>query len=166
MKTYTHRKGLHEAYSTPSYNIWKQRNPILTIKTLPLTREIVPSLTPILLMWRIRWAPNSIPVYIQQDATLHSLFISGNCSTCFGWYFHPSSGAHTTVSTASGICHTVTAICVRHPQHTQTSSNSSTIAADSSNGVTNNRCCRYGCMRSWWWVEIPPETCRAVSRYK
>jgi hypothetical protein len=31
--------------------------------------------------------------------------------TCFGWYFHPSSGAHTTVSTASDICHTVTAIC-------------------------------------------------------
>jgi len=25
--------------------------------------------------------------------------------------FPPSSGAHTTVSTASGICHTVTAIC-------------------------------------------------------
>jgi len=44
MKTYTHRNGLHEAYSTPSYNIWKQRNPILTVKTLPLTREIVPSL--------------------------------------------------------------------------------------------------------------------------
>jgi hypothetical protein len=28
------------------------------------------------------------------------------------------------------------------------SSNSSTIAADSSNGVTNTRCCRYSCMRS------------------
>jgi hypothetical protein len=40
-------------------------------------------------------------VYIQQDATLRSLFISGKCSTCFGWYFHPSSGAHTTVSTTS-----------------------------------------------------------------
>jgi hypothetical protein len=52
-----------------------------------------------------------IYVYIQQDATLHSLYISGNCSTRFGWYFHPSSGGHTTVSTASGICHTVTAIC-------------------------------------------------------
>jgi len=52
-----------------------------------------------------------ISIYIQQDATLHSLFRSGNCSTCFGWYFHPSSRAHTTVSTASGICHTVTAIC-------------------------------------------------------
>jgi hypothetical protein len=34
-------------------------------------------------------------LYIQQDATLHILFISGNCSTCFGWYHHPSSGAHT-----------------------------------------------------------------------
>jgi hypothetical protein len=71
------------------------------------------ALTLILLMWRIGWAPNniSIYVYIQQEVTLHSLFISGNCSTRFGWYFHPSSGAHTTVSTVSGICHTVTAIC-------------------------------------------------------
>jgi hypothetical protein len=69
-------------------------------------------LTLILLMWRKGCAPNSIPIYIQQDATLHSLFISGNCSTCFGWYFHPSLGAHTTVSTASGIYHTVTAICL------------------------------------------------------
>ena len=42
-----------------------------------------------------------ILIYIQQDATLHNLFISGNCSTCFGWYLHPSSGAHTTVSTVS-----------------------------------------------------------------
>ena len=37
--------------------------------------------------------------------------LSGNCSTCFGWYIHPSSVAQTTVSTASGNCHTVTAIC-------------------------------------------------------
>jgi hypothetical protein len=35
--------------------------------------------------------------------------LSGNCSTCFGWYLHPSSGAQTTVSTAPGVCHTVTA---------------------------------------------------------
>jgi hypothetical protein len=62
-------------------------------------------------MWWIYWVPNSILIYMQQDTTLHSLFISGNCCTCFGWYFHPSSGAHTTVSTASGICHTVTATC-------------------------------------------------------
>jgi hypothetical protein len=55
---------------------------------------------------------------------------------------------------------------VRHSQYTQTGSNSSTVASDSINGLTNNRCCRYSCMRSWWWVEVPPETCRAVSRYK
>jgi hypothetical protein len=72
---------------------------------------LVFALTLILLMWRIGWAPNSIPIHIQQDATLYNLYTSGNCSTCFGWYFHPSSGAYTTVSTASGICHTVTAIC-------------------------------------------------------
>jgi len=55
-------------------------------------------------------------------------------------------------------------IMLRHPQHTQTSSNSSTIAAGSSNGVINTRRCRYSCLPSWWWVEVPPETCRAVSR--
>jgi hypothetical protein len=47
-------------------------------------REI---LTFILIMWIIGRASNSIQIYsyIQQDATLHSLFISGNCATCFGW---------------------------------------------------------------------------------
>ena len=33
------------------------------------------------------------------------------CSTCFGWYLHSSSGAHTTVFTVSGTCQTVTATC-------------------------------------------------------
>jgi hypothetical protein len=55
------------------------------------------------------YIPIHIPIYIQQDATLQSLFISGNLSTCFGWYLHQSSGAYTTVSTASDICYTVTA---------------------------------------------------------
>jgi hypothetical protein len=40
-------------------------------------------------------------VYLYLETALH----------VFGWYFYPSSGAHTTVSTASCICHTVTAIC-------------------------------------------------------
>jgi hypothetical protein len=44
--------------------------------------------------------------------------LPGNCCTCLGWYHHPSSGAHTTVSTASGICHTVTAICRYTHTHT------------------------------------------------
>jgi len=50
-----------------------------------------------------------LSVIIQQDATLHSLFISANCSTSFGWYLHPSSGAHIILSTVSGIIETVTA---------------------------------------------------------
>jgi len=29
-----------------------------------------------------------IPIYIQQEVTLHGLFISGNCSTRFEWYHH------------------------------------------------------------------------------
>ena len=37
--------------------------------------------------------------------------LSGNSSTCFAWYHHPSSGAQTTVSTASCICHAVFAVC-------------------------------------------------------
>jgi hypothetical protein len=79
-------------------------------ETQRITLVVIQILTLILLMCRIGSA-NNIPIYIQQDATLHSLFISGNYSTCFGWYFHLSSGAHTPVSTASGICHTVTALC-------------------------------------------------------
>ena len=55
-----------------------------------------------------------ILIYTQQDATLHSSFISGNYSACFGWYLHPSSGAHTNVSTASGTCQTVTAFQLLH----------------------------------------------------
>ena len=31
---------------------------------------------------------NNILIYIQQDATLHTFIIFGNCSTYFGWY-HP-----------------------------------------------------------------------------
>jgi len=51
------------------------------------------------------------PIIIQQDATIYSLFISVNRSTCYGLYLHPSSGAYVPVSTACGISKTVTATC-------------------------------------------------------
>ena len=54
-------------------------------------------------------------IIIQKDATIYSLFTSANCSTCFGWYLHPSSGAHITVSTVPGIIGTFTATC--HERH-------------------------------------------------
>ena len=71
-------------------------------------------------------------IIIQQDATIYSLFISVNCSTCYRWYLHPSSGAHITVSTVSGINETVTA----------------TFTTGSSNGLINARYCRYSDMSS------------------
>ena len=60
---------------------------------------------------RLKYKTSYSNIY-RQDATLHSLFMSENFSKCFWWYHHPSSGAHTTVSTASGICHTLTVICL------------------------------------------------------
>jgi len=90
-----------------------------------------------------------ILIYIQQDATLHSLFYLETA-------LHVSGGTIT-----------------RHQEHKQLYLQhlvfvtplllSSTIATDSSNSVTNTRCCRYSCLRSWWRVMVPLETCRAVS---
>jgi len=53
---------------------------------------------------------HTIVIYIQQDATLYSLFF-WKMLRMFRVVPHPSSGAQATVSTASGTCHTVTAIC-------------------------------------------------------
>jgi len=69
-----------------------------------------------------------VSIIVQQDATIYSSFISANCCTCFGWYLHPSSGADTNVSTASGIIETVTVDTViwppddwwrYHPKHVE-----------------------------------------------
>jgi len=43
---------------------------------------------------------------------------------------------------------------------------SSTTAEGSRDGLTSARCCNYSYMCSWWWVELPPETCRATSLQK
>jgi len=51
------------------------------------------------------------PLIYPTRCNVTQFILSGNCSTCFGWYHHPSSGVQTTVSTASGICYNVTAIC-------------------------------------------------------
>ena len=56
-------------------------------------------------------ASRSVSIIIQKDAKTYSLFISVNYSTCFGRYLYPSSGAHITVSTVSGITETATATC-------------------------------------------------------
>jgi len=43
----------------------------------------------------------------QQDAHITEFILSDNCSTYFVRYYHPSSGAQTTVTTASGNRYTV-----------------------------------------------------------
>jgi hypothetical protein len=94
---------------------------------------------------------NNFLIYIQQDATLHSLFYPKTAS-------HVSGGTTThhqerkqlylqhLVFVTSSLLPVSIVECavggVNHPQHTQTSSNFSTIAAGSSNGVKNTRCCR------------------------
>jgi len=71
----------------------------------------------------------NILIYTQQDATLHSLL-------------YLKTALH------------VSGVTTTHHQERkqllelQSSSNTSTIAAGSSNGVTNTRCCRYSCLRS------------------
>jgi len=62
------------------------------------------------------WITLYVTIIIQQDTTVHSLFISVKRSTCFGWYFHPSSGAHNTVFTVSGIIETITATIQSRPR--------------------------------------------------
>ena len=92
----------------------------------------------------------NILIYIQQDATLHSLFYLETA-------LHVSGGTSTHHQELKQLYlqHLVFVILLLLP---------AAIAAGSSNGMTNTRCCRYSCLRSWWWVEVPPETCRAVSR--
>jgi hypothetical protein len=43
----------------------------------------------------------------QQDTHVTEFILSDNCSTCFGRYYHPPSGAQTTVTTASGNLYTI-----------------------------------------------------------
>ena len=53
----------------------------------------------------------SIFQYIFNKMQRYTVYLYLETALHFRVVFHPSSGAHTTVSTASGICHTVTAIC-------------------------------------------------------
>jgi hypothetical protein len=74
----------------------------------------------------------------------------------------PSSGAHTTVSTASGICHTVTAIC-RYRGRDGTGLSVLWVAYCWQ--YDNSRCRRYSCLRSWWWVMVNPKQCNVASSW-
>jgi len=93
----------------------------------------------------------NILIYVQQYATLHSLF-------------HLETALH--VSDVTTTHHQeLIQLYLQHLVFVRPLLLPAVIAAGSSNGLTNTRCWRYSCLRSWWWVEVPPETCRAVSRW-
>ena len=87
-----------------------------------------------------------IPIYIQQDATLHSLFYLETA-------LHVS-GVTTTHHQERK------QLYLQHLVFVTPLLLLAAITAGSSNGLTNTRCCRYSCLRSWWWVVVTPETCR------
>ena len=78
--------------------------------------------------------PDNILIYIKQDATLHSLFYLETA-------LHVSGGTttHHRERKQLYLQHVVFVTPLLLP---------AAIAAGSSNGVTNNRCCRYSCLRS------------------
>jgi hypothetical protein len=73
-------------------------------------------------------------MYIQQDATLHSLFYTETA-------LHVSGGTTTHYQERKQLClqHLVFATPLLLP---------AAIVAGSSNGVTNTRCCSYSCLCS------------------
>ena len=76
----------------------------------------------------------NILIYIQQDATLHSLFYLETA-------LHVSGGTTTHHQEHKQLY-------LQHLVELELRSNSSTIAAYSNNGVTNTTCCRYSCLSS------------------
>jgi hypothetical protein len=84
---------------------------------------------------------NNILIYTQQDATLHRLFYLETA-------LHASGGTITHHEERKQLCLQHLVFVTSLLLSTETSFNSSTIAEDTNNGVTNTRCCTYSCMRS------------------
>jgi hypothetical protein len=62
--------------------------------------------------WIVPWGAVNFKIGIQlykspKDAHVTEFILSDNYSTCFGLYYHPSSGVQTTVTTASGNRYTI-----------------------------------------------------------
>jgi len=75
-----------------------------------------------------------ILIYIQQDATLHSLFYLETA-------LHVSGGTSTHHQERKQLY-------LQHLVFVRPLLPPAAIAAGGSNGLTNTRCCRYSCMRS------------------
>jgi len=77
-------------------------------------------------------------IYIGQDATLHNLFyLETALRVSGGTITHHRKRKQ---------------VYLQHLAFVRPLLLSVAIAACSSNGVTNTRCCIYSCLPSWWWV--------------
>jgi hypothetical protein len=99
----------------------------------------------------------SIPIFIQQDATLHYLYLETA--------LHVSDGTTTHHQERIQLCLQHLVFVTPLLLSAAIVEELELVAADSSNGVTNIRCCRHSFMRSCWWVDLWPKTCRTVSKY-
>jgi len=82
---------------------------------------------------------------------IHFYYISADSSTCFGWYPHPSSGAHANCNYS-----------IWHWANRNCCSDSSTSSDGSKYGSNSARCCNY-CLNVLLMM-VSTETCRVVSR--
>jgi hypothetical protein len=90
--------------------------------------------------------------YNQQDATLYNILYYCQCFTLFRLFLCPSSGAQK-LYTTSGICQACLLLPLTH-------------ASVSSKQVWHIPDAVYTVLRSWWWAEEPPETCKALTVIK
>jgi len=102
-----------------------------------------------------------LAIIIQQGGTEYSKFKSVNCSTCFGWHFTHHQELTTLYLQYLALMRLVLLTVVN-----VAGQELSSLPAGTSTGLINARYCRYSVMNSWWWVEIPPETCWTVDRFK
>ena len=85
--------------------------------------------------------------YNQQDATLYNILYYCQCSTCFGRFLRPSSGAQELYT--QHLVFARLACCYR------------LAVAASKPGKYQMLCVQF--LSSWWWAEKPPETSRALT---
>ena len=83
----------------------------------------------------------NILIYIQQDVRLHSLFYLETAL-----YVSGSTTTHHQELTQLYLQHLVFVTLFNSIHYS----------------VTNTSYCRHSCLRSWWWVEVLPETCSAM----
>jgi hypothetical protein len=96
---------------------------------------------------------------VQQDATIYSLLYFFKLLYMFRVVTPPI--IRSTYNCNYSIWHWSNRFCYL-PLWWRSWNCSSSSNFSTSDGRTSPRCCDYSYICSWWWVELPSETCRAV----